>query len=100
MHHGVFGRKAGAVAGYQYSAALKGSGLVWDDGTLDKWLTDPQAVPEELRDEVTALASELGMNTGDVARALLEYGLEAYTRGELRLRPVMRPGRYTLFPEK
>jgi cytochrome c len=44
MHHGVFGRKAGSVAGYQYSAALKSSGLVWDDGTLDKWLTDPRAL--------------------------------------------------------
>jgi cytochrome c len=44
MHRGVFGRKAGAVAGYQYSAALKSSGLVWDAGTLDRWLTDPQAL--------------------------------------------------------
>ncbi len=43
MHRGVFGRKAGAVADYSYSAALKGSGITWDDKTLDKWLADPQA---------------------------------------------------------
>ena len=44
MHHGVFGRKAGTVAGYDYSLALKKAGLVWDGGTLDKWLIDPQAL--------------------------------------------------------
>jgi cytochrome c len=43
MHRGVFGRKAGAVADYSYSAALKGSGITWNDKTLDKWLADPQA---------------------------------------------------------
>jgi cytochrome c len=43
MHRGVFGRKAGSVPDYSYSAALKGSGITWDDQTLDKWLADPQA---------------------------------------------------------
>ena len=42
-HRGVFGRKAGSVPDYSYSAALKDSGITWDDKTLDKWLTDPQA---------------------------------------------------------
>jgi cytochrome c len=37
---GVYGRKAGTVPGYSYSAALKSSGITWDDRTLDKWLTD------------------------------------------------------------
>lgn len=40
-HRGVFGRKAGAVADYPYSTALKKSGLTWDAATLDKWLTGP-----------------------------------------------------------
>jgi cytochrome c len=43
-HRDVFGRKAGSVAGYDYSAALKASGIVWDENTLDKWLTDPPAL--------------------------------------------------------
>jgi len=43
MHKGVFGRKAGSVADYSYSPALKNSGIVWSEDTLDKWLTDPQA---------------------------------------------------------
>ncbi len=42
-HRGVFGRKAGSLTDYDYSPALKGAGFVWDEKTLDKWLTDPQA---------------------------------------------------------
>jgi cytochrome c len=41
-HKGVFGRKAGTVAGYKYSPALKQSAIVWNDQTLDRWLLDPQ----------------------------------------------------------
>jgi cytochrome c len=41
---GVFGRKAGSVAGFAYSAALKSSGLTWDDATLERWLSDPDMV--------------------------------------------------------
>ena len=44
MHDGVFGSKAGSVKGYDYSAALKSSGIVWDSETLDAWLADPQAL--------------------------------------------------------
>ena len=43
MHRGVFGRKAGSLADYTYSKALKGSDFVWSDQTLDQWLTNPQA---------------------------------------------------------
>src|ERR1700754_983776 len=43
MHDGVYGSKAGAIAGYTYSPALKNSGIVWNDETLDTWLTNPQA---------------------------------------------------------
>jgi cytochrome c len=38
---GVFGRKAGSVAGFNYSAGLKNSGITWNAATLEKWLTDP-----------------------------------------------------------
>jgi cytochrome c len=44
MHRGVVGRKAGSVAGYAYSPALKSSGLTWDPANLDRWLTNPQAL--------------------------------------------------------
>jgi cytochrome c len=41
-HKGVFGRTAGTQPGYAYSNALKQSGVVWNETTLDKWLTNPQ----------------------------------------------------------
>jgi cytochrome c len=43
-HRGVFGRQAGSVTNYEYSDALKKSGIKWSDETLDKWLTDSQTL--------------------------------------------------------
>ena len=41
---GVIGRKAGSVSSFlRYSAALKGSGIVWTAQTLDAWLANPAA---------------------------------------------------------
>lgn len=40
--HGVFGRKAGAVAGFSYSDALKATGWTWDAARIDTWITDPK----------------------------------------------------------
>jgi cytochrome c len=39
--HGVFGRPAGTVAGFEYSPALLASGLVWTPRSLEAWLEDP-----------------------------------------------------------
>ena len=41
--NGIVGRKAGEVAGYNYSDANKNSGLTWDEATLRAYLTDPKA---------------------------------------------------------
>ena len=44
--HGVVGRKAGSVEGFNYSDAMKVSGKTWDDATLDAYIADPKgAVP-------------------------------------------------------
>ncbi len=43
-HRGVFGRRAASLPDYDYSDALKSANIVWNEETLDKWLTDPQAV--------------------------------------------------------
>jgi len=43
-HRGVYGRKAGSLPDYDYSEALKSANIVWTEETLDKWLTDPQAL--------------------------------------------------------
>lgn len=40
---GIHGTRAGTVQGYAYSAAMKASGLTWDDATLDRYLEKPMA---------------------------------------------------------
>jgi len=39
---GVFGRKAGSVAGFPYSEALRNSGIVWNENELNRWLRNPE----------------------------------------------------------
>lgn len=39
---GVVGRKAGAAEGFNYSEAMKASGITWDDANLKEWLADPK----------------------------------------------------------
>jgi cytochrome c len=40
-HCGVFGRKAGSVPGFDYSPAMKRSGLTWNEKTLEAFLQNP-----------------------------------------------------------
>ncbi|MEZ5565305.1 MAG: cytochrome c family protein [Gammaproteobacteria bacterium] len=39
--HGLFGKKAGFAPGFNYSDALKNSGVVWSAETLDHWFERP-----------------------------------------------------------
>jgi len=42
---GLWGRKAGSLPSFErYSDALKASGIIWDDRSLDGWLTDPDGM--------------------------------------------------------
>jgi cytochrome c len=43
-HCGVVGRKAGSVPDFEYSEAMKRSGLTWDAKTLDRFLANPMKV--------------------------------------------------------
>ena len=40
--NGVFERKAGEIADFRYSPALKKSGITWTPQTLDTFIADPQ----------------------------------------------------------
>jgi cytochrome c len=42
--NGVVGRPAGVYPGYNYSAANKNSGLVWDEQTLARYLRAPAEI--------------------------------------------------------
>lgn len=60
---GVIGRAAGSIAGWEFSPALRASGLefhprgrqylVWTEENLDKWLTDPKAFVPGSRMDLT-----------------------------------------------
>ena len=39
---GVYGRAAGSLPSFEYSAALKKSGIKWQADTLDQWLADTE----------------------------------------------------------
>jgi len=39
---GIWGEKAGAVPGFDFSDAMKESGLTWNQANLDKFLADPR----------------------------------------------------------
>ena len=45
--HGMFGRKAGTAAGFEFSPEMIKSGIVWDETTLAEYSRDPKAkVPD------------------------------------------------------
>jgi cytochrome c len=39
---GVYDRAAGSLDSFPYSAALRGSHIIWTAQALDQWLTDPE----------------------------------------------------------
>ena len=41
--NGLFGRTAGTVEGYSYSAANKNSGITWDEAVFAEYIKDPRA---------------------------------------------------------
>src|SRR5262249_24783370 len=41
--YGILGRKAGEMADYRYSRALRDSGIMWTAEALDTFIADPQA---------------------------------------------------------
>jgi len=43
---GVFGRQAASIEGFNYSPALRASGLVWTPKSLEAWLANPAGFVE------------------------------------------------------
>src|SRR6266478_480209 len=75
---GVFGRKAGGLAGFNYSPAMTNAGIIWDEKNLDEFLTSStQKVPGTSmsvalpnasdRANVTAYLATLGRASAAVA---------------------------------
>jgi cytochrome c len=38
----IYGKKAASQAGFPYSAAMKASGIIWDDASLRAFIANPQ----------------------------------------------------------
>jgi cytochrome c len=69
---GVYGRASGAVVGFAYSSSMKKAHIVWDEKSLEKWLTDPDTFipgndmdflvskPQERRDLISYLKQSSG----------------------------------------
>ena len=55
--HGIFARKAGELADFRYSPAMKRSGIVWTPETLEQFIADPQAMVPGNRMPFAGLAS-------------------------------------------
>jgi cytochrome c len=70
--HDVYGRSAGSVPGFAYSPAVNKAHLIWNDSTLEQWLTDPDTFvpgtnmdfrvprPQERKDVISFLRREAG----------------------------------------
>jgi cytochrome c len=43
-HRGLFQRRAGSEPGYDFSPALRQSGIVWSAQKVDQWLANPNAL--------------------------------------------------------
>jgi cytochrome c len=68
---GVFGRKAASIEGFDYSPALRGSGLVWTPRALDAWLVNPAGFVEGTTMPFT------GYRSAEDRRDLIAYLLRA-----------------------
>jgi cytochrome c len=55
--HGIFARKAGEIADFRYSPAMKKSGIVWTPEMLEKFITEPQAMVPANRMPYAGMAS-------------------------------------------
>ena len=54
----MVGRKIASVAGFNYSAALKGKSGTWTFDELNKWLADPRAMVPGTAMTFAGLANE------------------------------------------
>lgn len=76
--YGVIGRAAGSTEGFKYSAAMAGSGVVWDSATFNDFVLKPKSVvpgtkmsfrgikKATQREDLLAYFHTLGAKIGDV----------------------------------
>ncbi len=65
--HGIVGKAIGSAEGYNYSAAMKAHGGVWDAATLDAYLENPR---KSITGTKMAFA---GITNADERKALIDW---------------------------
>lgn len=64
---GIVGRTVAAVAGFNYSDAMRAQTFVWDEAQLDRWLEHPQA-------DIPGLCMPFkGLSKPEARKALIAY---------------------------
>ena len=56
--HGVFGRTSGTAKGFNFSPAMKKAAIVWNEKTMNKYLTNPRKVVKGTRMSFPGLKNE------------------------------------------
>jgi cytochrome c len=78
--NGVVGRPAGSLEGYNYSNAMKNSGLTWDETTLAAFLRAPkQVVP---RTKMTFPGLKTDVEVANVIAYLKQFGPDGAQLGQ------------------
>jgi cytochrome c len=77
--NGIIGRKSGSIEGYNYSAANKGSGIVWDEATFAEYIVDPQAKIKGTKMAFPGLKNP--QEVTDIIAFLKQYGLDGKKAG-------------------
>jgi cytochrome c len=66
---GIVGRKAGGSPGYSnYSGSVAGSGIVWDEDTLDRFIASPDSVIPG-----NNMKPYAGLNDPEVRKQIVQY---------------------------
>jgi cytochrome c len=63
---GIYGRKSATVPDFAYSEGLKKAGIHWDDSSLDRWLSDPDAMVHDTN-------MEFRLADGEQRKAVIAY---------------------------
>lgn len=64
--HGLFGQKAASIPGFNYSPALKESGIIWDRASLDEWLAAPMKM-------VPGTRMVIGIPNEEARQSVIDY---------------------------
>jgi cytochrome c len=76
--NGLIGRKAGSVAGFNYSEANKNSGITWDQATFREYIKNPKAKIPNTKMVFPGLTDEKDIN--DLLAFLEQYAPDGKTK--------------------